>query len=97
MSAFALIFLGFRLAIYVIFVISPFVQAFYFFDDGLDRLAGDELRGADQLPDVAAGPGLHQGCHEQHRACRLALPPLVIILSLTLPPRLGDRRGRDQG
>jgi len=99
-ASFALVFLGLPLAIYVIFVISPFVQAFYYsmtdwsgfskkmnfvgFDNYL-RLLQDEVF----LKAVANITFLV-----------VVLPPLVIVLSLTLATLVtvgGVSRGEVRG
>ncbi len=99
-TGFMLVFLGLPLAIYVIFVISPFVQAFYYsMTDWSGFSKKDELRRPDQLSHAALRPGLHQGVYNSIILV-LVLPPLVIILSLTLATLVtvgGVTKGEVQG
>ena len=61
-TGFVLVFLGLPLAIYVIFVISPFVQAFYYsMTDWSGFSKSMNFVGLANYFALTAGPGLHQG------------------------------------
>jgi ABC-type glycerol-3-phosphate transport system permease component len=100
MSAFALIFLGLPLAIYVIFVISPFVQAFYYsMTDWTGFSKKMNFVGLNNYLTLLQDPVFTKAVMNSI-VLVLVLPPLVIILSLTLATLVtvgGVTKGEVQG
>ncbi|RYE87768.1 MAG: sugar ABC transporter permease, partial [Hyphomicrobiales bacterium] len=99
-ASFMLVFLGLPLAIYVIFVISPFVQAFYY---SLTDWAGFSKKmnfvGFDNYVALTKDPVFIKAVINSI-VLVVVLPPLVIILSLTLATLVtvgGVSQGQIQG
>lgn len=99
-TSFMLVFLGLPLAIYVIFVISPFVQAFYY---SLTDWAGFSKKmnfvGLDNYVALTKDPVFIRAVINSI-VLVVVLPPLVIILSLTLATLVtvgGVSQGQIQG
>ena len=89
MSAFALIFLGLPLAIYVIFVISPFVQAFYYsMTDWTGFSKKMNFVGLTNYLTLLQDPVFTKAVMNSI-VLVLVLPPLVIILSSGVGALLG--------
>lgn len=83
-SSFALVFLGLPLAIYVIFVISPFVQAFYYsMTDWTGFSKKMNFVGLANYAALLQDPVFTKAVYNSI-VLVVVLPPLVIILSLTL-------------
>lgn len=100
MSAFALVFLGLPLAIYVVFVISPFVQAFYYsMTDWTGFSKKMNFVGLANYFTLLQDPVFTKAVMNSI-VLVLVLPPLVIILSLTLATLVtvgGVTKGEVQG
>lgn len=83
-SSFALVFLGLPLAIYVIFVISPFVQAFYYsMTDWTGFSKKMNFVGLANYAALLQDPVFTKAVYNSI-VLVVVLPPLVIILALTL-------------
>lgn len=99
-SSFALVFLGLPLAIYVIFVISPFVQAFYYsMTDWSGFSKSMNFTGLTNYFALLQDPVFTKAVYNSF-VLVLVLPPLVIILSLTLATLVtvgGTTQGQVQG
>lgn len=99
-TGFALVFLGLPLAIYVIFVISPFVQAFYYsMTDWSGFSKNMNFVGLTNYVTLLSDPVFTKAVYNSIFLV-LVLPPLVIILSLTLATLVtvgGVTRGEVQG
>lgn len=99
-SSFALVFLGLPLAIYVIFVISPFVQAFYYsMTDWSGFSKKMNFVGLTNYLTLLSDPVFTKAVYNSI-VLVLVLPPLVIILSVTLATLVtigGVTRGQIQG
>lgn len=99
-SSFALVFLGLPLAIYVIFVISPFVQAFYYsMTDWSGFSKKMNFVGLTNYLTLLSDPVFTKAVYNSI-VLVLVLPPLVIILSVTLATLVtvgGVTRGEIQG
>lgn len=99
-SGFALVFLGLPLAIYVIFVISPFVQAFYYsMTDWSGFSKKMNFVGLTNYLTLLSDPVFTKAVYNSI-VLVLVLPPLVIILSVTLATLVtigGVTRGQIQG
>lgn len=99
-TSFMLVFLGLPLAIYVIFVISPFVQAFYYsMTDWSGFSKSMNFVGFDNYVALTTDPVFVKAVANSIFLV-LVLPPLVIILSLTLATLVtvgGVTRGEVQG
>jgi ABC-type glycerol-3-phosphate transport system permease component len=99
-SSFALVFLGLPLAIYVIFVISPFVQAFYYsMTDWSGFSKKMNFVGLANYFTLWSDPVFTKAVYNSI-VLVVVLPPLVIILSVTLATLVtigGVTRGEIQG
>ncbi len=99
-TGFALMFLGLPLAIYVIFVISPFVQAFYYsMTDWSGFSKKMNFVGLTNYFTLLTDPVFTKAVYNSI-VLVVVLPPLVIILSLTLATLVtigGVTRGEIQG
>lgn len=99
-SSFALVFLGLPLAIYVIFVISPFVQAFYYsMTDWSGFSKKMNFVGLANYVTLLSDPVFTKAVYNSI-VLVVVLPPLVIILSVTLATLVtigGVTRGEIQG
>jgi N-acetylglucosamine transport system permease protein len=99
-TGFALVFLGLPLAIYVIFVISPFVQAFYYsMTDWSGFSKNMNFVGLANYVTLLSDPVFTKAVYNSIFLV-LVLPPLVIILSLTLATLVtvgGVTKGEIQG
>lgn len=99
-SSFALVFLGLPLAIYVIFVISPFVQAFYYsMTDWSGFSKKMNFVGLTNYLTLLSDPVFTKAVYNSI-VLVVVLPPLVIILSVTLATLVtigGVTRGQIQG
>ena len=99
-SSFALVFLGLPLAIYVIFVISPFVQAFYYsMTDWSGFSKKMNFVGLANYVTLLTDPVFTKAVYNSI-VLVVVLPPLVIILSVTLATLVtigGVTRGEIQG
>jgi ABC-type glycerol-3-phosphate transport system permease component len=99
-SSFALVFLGLPLAIYVIFVISPFVQAFYYsMTDWSGFSKKMNFVGLANYFTLWTDPVFTKAVYNSI-VLVVVLPPLVIILSVTLATLVtigGVTRGEIQG
>src|SRR5690348_5810639 len=83
-TSFALVFLGLPLVIYVIFVISPFVQAFYYsMTDWSGFSKSMNFVGLANYLALLTDPVFTKVVYNSI-VLVLVLPPLVIVLSLTL-------------
>ena len=99
-TSFMLVFLGLPLAIYVIFVISPFVQAFYY---SLTDWSGFSKKmnfvGLANYLALFSDPVFTKAVYNSI-VLVVILPPLVIVLSLTLATLMtvgGGTRGQVEG
>ena len=99
-TGFALVFLGLPLAIYVIFVISPFVQAFYYsMTDWSGFSKKMNFVGLTNYLTLLTDPVFTKAVYNSI-VLVLVLPPLVIILSVTLATLVtigGATQGEIQG
>ncbi|MDC9823328.1 ABC transporter permease subunit [Devosia sp. ZB163] len=99
-TSFALVFLGLPLAIYVIFVISPFVQAFYYsMTDWTGFSKNMNFVGLANYAALLQDPVFTKAVYNSI-VLVVVLPPLVIILALTLATLVtvgGVTRGQIQG
>ena len=99
-TGFALVFLGLPLAIYVIFVISPFVQAFYYsMTDWSGFSKNMNFVGLANYVSLLSDPVFTKAVYNSIFLV-LVLPPLVIVLSLTLATLVtvgGVTKGEIQG
>lgn len=99
-TSFALVFLGIPLAIYVVFVISPFVQAFYYsMTDWSGFSKKMNFVGLANYGTLLSDPVFTKAVYNSI-VLVLVLPPLVIILALTLATLVtigGGTRGEIQG
>lgn len=99
-TAFMLVFLGLPLAIFVIFVISPFVQAFYYsMTDWSGFSKSMNFVGLDNYFALVSDPVFTKAVYNSIVLVAV-LPPLVIILALTLATLVtvgGVTRGEVQG
>ena len=99
-TSFALVFLGLPLAIYVIFVISPFVQAFYYsMTDWSGFSKKMNFVGLANYMALLQDPVFTKAVYNSIVLVAV-LPPLVIILSLTLATLVtvgGATKGEVQG
>ncbi|MET3896879.1 ABC-type glycerol-3-phosphate transport system permease component [Devosia sp. UYZn731] len=99
-ASFMLVFLGLPLAIYVIFVISPFVQAFYYsMTDWSGFSKSMNFVGLANYVALMHDPVFIKAVYNSI-VLVLVLPPLVIILSLTLATLVtigGANRGEIRG
>lgn len=99
-SSFALVFLGLPLAIYVIFVISPFVQAFYYsMTDWSGFSKKMNFVGLTNYLTLLSDPVFTKAVYNSI-VLVVVLPPLVIILSVALATLVtigGVTRGEIQG
>ena len=99
-ATFMLVFLGLPLAIYVVFVISPFVQAFYYsMTDWTGFSKKMNFVGFDNYLQLARDPTFIKAVLNSI-VLVLVLPPLVIVLSLTLATLVtvgGVTRGEVKG
>jgi len=99
-TSFMLVFLGLPLAIYVIFVISPFVQAFYYsLTDWSGFSKSMNFVGLANYQNLLTDPVFLKAVYNSV-VLAVILPPLVIVLSLTLATLItvgGDTRGETRG
>ncbi len=99
-TSFALVFLGLPLAIYVIFVISPFVQAFYYsMTDWSGFSRSMNFVGLANYVSLLTDPVFTKAVQNSIFLV-LVLPPLVIVLALTLATLVtvgGVSKGEIQG
>lgn len=99
-TSFMLVFLGLPLAIYVIFVISPFVQAFYYsMTDWSGFSKNMNFVGLANYVALFSDPVFTKAVYNSIFLV-LVLPPLVIILALTLATLVtvgGVSQGQIQG
>jgi ABC-type glycerol-3-phosphate transport system permease component len=99
-TGFMLVFLGLPLAIYVIFVISPFVQAFYYsMTDWSGFSKKMNFVGLTNYVTLLSDPVFTKAVYNSIFLV-LVLPPLVIVLSLTLATLVtvgGVTKGEIQG
>jgi ABC-type glycerol-3-phosphate transport system permease component len=99
-TGFMLVFLGLPLAIYVIFVISPFVQAFYYsMTDWSGFSKKMNFVGLTNYLTLLSDPVFTKAVYNSIFLV-LVLPPLVIVLSLTLATLVtvgGVTKGEVQG
>lgn len=99
-TSFALVFLGLPLAIYVIFVISPFVQAFYYsMTDWSGFSKSMNFVGLANYLALLEDPVFTKAVYNSI-VLVLILPPLVIILAVTLATLVtigGATKGEIQG
>ncbi len=99
-ASFALVFLGLPLAVYVVFVISPFVQAFYYsMTDWSGFSKGMNFVGLANYWALLEDPVFTKAVYNSI-VLVLILPPLVIVLALTLATLVtigGSTQGEIQG
>lgn len=99
-TSFMLVFLGLPLAIYVVFVISPFVQAFYYsLTDWSGFSRSMNFVGLANYQNLLTDPVFLKAVYNSV-VLAVILPPLVIVLSLTLATLItvgGDTRGETRG
>ncbi len=99
-TSFMLVFLGLPLAIYVVFVISPFVQAFYYsMTDWSGFSKNMNFVGLTNYLTLLSDPVFTKAVYNSV-VLVLILPPLVIVLSLTLATLVtigGSTQGEIQG
>ena len=99
-TGFTLVFLGLPLAIYVVFVISPFVQAFYYsLTDWSGFSKSMNFVGLTNYVSLLSDPVFLKAVYNSF-VLVVVLPPLVIVLSLTLATLVtvgGATRGEVQG
>jgi ABC-type glycerol-3-phosphate transport system permease component len=99
-TSFMLVFLGLPLAIYVVFVISPFVQAFYYsMTDWSGFSKSMNFVGLANYANLLQDPVFLKAVYNSI-VLAVILPPLVIVLSLTLATLItvgGDTRGETRG
>jgi len=99
-TGFALVFLGLPLAVYVIFVISPFVQAFYYsMTDWSGFSKKMNFVGLTNYFSLLTDPVFTKAVYNSI-VLVLILPPLVIVLSVTLATLVtigGATQGEIQG
>ena len=99
-TSFMLVFLGLPLAIYVIFVISPFVQAFYYsMTDWSGFSKSMNFVGLANYAALLTDPVFTKALYNSI-VLVLILPPLVIVLALTLATLVtvgGVSQGQIQG
>lgn len=99
-TGFTLVFLGLPLAIYVVFVISPFVQAFYYsLTDWSGFSKSMNFVGLTNYVALLSDPVFLKAVYNSF-VLVVVLPPLVIVLSLTLATLVtvgGATRGEVQG
>ncbi|HEY0854578.1 MAG TPA: ABC transporter permease subunit [Devosia sp.] len=99
-TSFMLVFLGLPLAIYVIFVISPFVQAFYYsMTDWSGFSKKMNFVGLANYVTLLSDPVFTKAVYNSI-VLVLVLPPLVIVLALTLATLVtvgGVSQGQIQG
>jgi ABC-type glycerol-3-phosphate transport system permease component len=99
-TGFALVFLGLPLAVYVIFVISPFVQAFYYsMTDWSGFSKTMNFVGLTNYFTLLTDPVFTKAVYNSI-VLVLILPPLVIVLSVTLATLVtigGATQGEIQG
>lgn len=99
-TSFMLVFLGLPLAIFIIFVISPFVQAFYYSMTDWSGFSKDmNFVGLTNYFALLQDPVFTKAVYNSI-VLVLVLPPLVIVLSLTLATLVtigGGTRGQIQG
>jgi ABC-type glycerol-3-phosphate transport system permease component len=99
-TSFMLVFLGLPLAIYVVFVISPFVQAFYYsMTDWSGFSRSMNFVGLANYAALLQDPVFLKAVYNSIFLA-VVLPPLVIILSLTLATLItvgGATRGETRG
>lgn len=99
-ASFALVFLGLPLAVYVIFVISPFVQAFYYsLTDWSGFSKNMNFVGLANYAALLTDPVFTKAVYNSI-VLVLILPPLVIVLAVTLATLVtigGSTKGEIQG
>ena len=99
-ASFALVFLGLPLAVYAVFVISPFVQAFYYsMTDWSGFSKSMNFVGLDNYLALWQDPVFTKAVYNSI-VLVLVLPPLVILLSVTLATLVtigGSTQGEIQG
>ena len=99
-TTFMLVFLGLPLAIYTIFVISPFVQAFYYsMTDWSGFSKSMNFVGLANYVALLDDPVFLKAVYNSI-VLAVILPPLVIVLSLTLATLItvgGESRGETRG
>lgn len=99
-TSFALVFLGLPLAIYVVFVISPFVQAFYYsMTDWSGFSKSMNFVGLANYLTLLTDPVFTKAVYNSI-VLVVILPPLVIVLSVTLATLVtigGATQGEIQG
>lgn len=99
-ASFMLVFLGLPLAVYVVFVISPFVQAFYYsLTDWSGFSQSMNFVGLTNYLNLLQDPVFMKAVYNSI-VLAVILPPLVIVLSLTLATLItvgGDTRGETRG
>jgi ABC-type glycerol-3-phosphate transport system permease component len=99
-TSFTLVFLGLPLAIFIIFVISPFVQAFYYSMTDWSGFSKEmNFVGLTNYFALLQDPVFTKAVYNSI-VLVLVLPPLVIILALTLATLVtigGSNRGQIQG
>jgi ABC-type glycerol-3-phosphate transport system permease component len=99
-TSFILVFLGLPLAIYTIFVISPFVQAFYYsMTDWSGFSKSMNFVGLANYVALLDDPVFLKAVYNSI-VLAVILPPLVIVLSLTLATLItvgGESRGETRG
>lgn len=99
-TSFMLVFLGLPLAIYTIFVISPFVQAFYYsMTDWSGFSKSMNFVGLANYVALLEDPVFLKAVYNSI-VLAVILPPLVIVLSLTLATLItvgGESRGETRG
>ena len=99
-TSFMLVFLGLPLAVYVVFVISPFVQAFYYsLTDWSGFSQSMNFVGLTNYLNLLQDPVFMKAVYNSI-VLAVILPPLVIVLSLTLATLItvgGDTRGETRG
>jgi len=99
-ASFTLVFLGLPLAVYVIFVISPFVQAFYYsLTDWSGFSKNMNFVGLANYAALLTDPVFTKAVYNSI-VLVLILPPLVIVLAVTLATLVtigGSTKGEIQG
>lgn len=99
-ASFMLVFLGLPLAIYTVFVISPFVQAFYYsMTDWSGFSKSMNFVGLANYAALLNDPVFLKAVYNSI-VLAVILPPLVIVLSLTLATLItvgGESRGETRG
>jgi ABC-type glycerol-3-phosphate transport system permease component len=99
-TSFMLVFLGLPLAVYLIFVLSPFVQAFYYsFTDWTGFSKKMNFVGLDNFAALLQDPVFTKAVMNSI-VLAVILPPLVIVLSVTLATLVtigGPTQGEIQG